>query len=112
MSFFFGVLLYLFSIFYVFVSCNACRSDGGMASKGLRAISFQVTRNVEADSNPSYTAETLIGYTSCWTQLLINQHFNLFKYLFCFCFISKVDDYLVRITFRYYQEWGLVRMDK
>jgi len=37
-----------------------------MASKGLRAISYQDTRNVEAGYNPSHTTETLIGYTACW----------------------------------------------
>jgi hypothetical protein len=36
-----------------------------MASKGLRAMSYQVTRKVEADYNPSHTSETLIGYTAC-----------------------------------------------
>ena len=36
-----------------------------MASKGLRAISYQVTRKVEAGYNPSHTTETLIGYTAC-----------------------------------------------
>jgi len=38
---------------------------GGMASKGLRAISYQVTRKVEAGYYPSHTPETLIGYTVC-----------------------------------------------
>jgi len=38
---------------------------GGMASKGLRAISYQVTQKVEAGYNPSHTTETLIGYTAC-----------------------------------------------
>jgi len=36
-----------------------------MASKGLRVISYQVTRNVEADYKPSHTTETLIGYIVC-----------------------------------------------
>jgi len=36
---------------------------GGMASKGLRVISYQVTRKIEAGYNPSHTSETLIGYT-------------------------------------------------
>jgi len=35
-----------------------------MASKGLRAISYQGTRKVEAGFNPSHTNETLIGYTA------------------------------------------------
>jgi len=39
---------------------------GGMASKGLRAIPYQVTQKVEAGYNPSHTTETLIGYTACW----------------------------------------------
>jgi len=34
-----------------------------MASKGLRAISYQVIREVEKRYNPSHTTETLIGYT-------------------------------------------------
>jgi len=38
---------------------------GGMASKGLRAITYQDTRKVEAGYNPSHTTETLIGYTAC-----------------------------------------------
>jgi hypothetical protein len=44
---------------------------GGMASKGLRAISYQGTRKVEAGYNPSHTNETLIGYTACWLQFFI-----------------------------------------
>jgi hypothetical protein len=40
-------------------------NGGGMASKGLRAISYQVTHKVEAGYNPSQTFETLIGYTAC-----------------------------------------------
>lgn len=39
---------------------------GGMASKGLRAISCQITRNLEAGYKLSHTSETLIGYTACW----------------------------------------------
>jgi len=39
---------------------------GGMASKGLRAISCQVTRKVETGYNPSHTNETLIGYTALY----------------------------------------------
>lgn len=38
----------------------------GMASKGLRVISYQGTRKVEAGFSPSHTTETLIGYTVCW----------------------------------------------
>lgn len=34
---------------------------GGIASKGLRAIHYQVTRKVEASRNPSNTTETLIA---------------------------------------------------
>jgi hypothetical protein len=37
-----------------------------MASKGLRAITCQVTQNVEAGYNPSHTTETLIGYIACY----------------------------------------------
>jgi hypothetical protein len=38
---------------------------GGMASKGVREIPYQVTRKVEAGYKPSHTTETLIGYTAC-----------------------------------------------
>jgi len=38
---------------------------GGMASKGLRAITCQVTQKVEAVYKPSQTTETLIGYIVC-----------------------------------------------
>jgi len=44
-----------------------------MASKGLRAITYQVTRKVEAGNKPSRTIETLIGYIVCWRYV----HFNL-----------------------------------
>lgn len=37
---------------------------GGMASKGLRAISYHITGRVEAGYNPLHTTETLIGYTA------------------------------------------------
>jgi hypothetical protein len=37
---------------------------GGMDSKGLRAISYQGTRKVEAGYNLSQTTETLIGYSA------------------------------------------------
>jgi len=43
---------------------------GGMASKGLRGISYQVTRKVEAGYNLSHTPETLICYTACCTPFL------------------------------------------
>jgi hypothetical protein len=33
-----------------------------MASKGLRAISYQGIGKVEAGNDPSHTTETLIGY--------------------------------------------------
>jgi len=35
---------------------------GGMTSKGLRAISYQSTRKIEAGYKPSYTTKTLIGH--------------------------------------------------
>jgi hypothetical protein len=35
-----------------------------MASKGLRAMSYQVTRKVEQSYKPSHTNVTLIGYTA------------------------------------------------
>jgi hypothetical protein len=47
-----------------------------MASKGLRAISYQLKQEVEAGYNPSHTTETLIGYTACW--LLVLFVLNLF----------------------------------
>jgi len=34
---------------------------GGMACKGLRAISYQVTRKFKAGYKPSHTSETLIS---------------------------------------------------
>jgi len=46
-------------------------NGGGMASKGVRAISYQVTQNVEAGYNLSHTTETLIGYTACYQQCFI-----------------------------------------
>jgi len=52
-----------------------------MASKGLRAISYQGTKNVEAGYKPSHNAETLIGYTACYVALVcpaMNQ--GTFKY--------------------------------
>jgi len=36
-----------------------------MASKDLRAISYQVTRKVEAGYKPPHNTEPLIGYTAC-----------------------------------------------
>jgi hypothetical protein len=46
-----------------------------MASKGLRAISYQGTRNVEAGYEPSQTSEILIGYTACYASFVSNyQH--------------------------------------
>jgi len=36
-----------------------------MASKGLRAISYQDTRKVIADFCPSQTSETLMAFTLC-----------------------------------------------
>jgi len=36
-----------------------------MASKGLRAISYQDKRKVEAGYKPSQTTKTLIGYIVC-----------------------------------------------
>jgi len=45
-----------------------CLTGGGMASKGVRAISYQVTQKVEAGYCASHTDETLIGYTACWVQ--------------------------------------------
>jgi hypothetical protein len=37
-----------------------------MASKGLREISYQGTRKIEAGYKTSHIAETLIGYIVCW----------------------------------------------
>jgi len=47
-----------------------------MASKGLRAISYQGTRKVEAGYKRSHTTETLIGYIVCWQLVFI--HIRLF----------------------------------
>ena len=46
-------------------SLKIIHNVGGMASKGLRAISNQVTTNFEAGCKPSHTAETLIAYSLC-----------------------------------------------
>ena len=48
---------------------------GGMASKGLRGISYQVTRKVEASYNLSHTSKTLIGYTACCAFGILSQFF-------------------------------------
>lgn len=37
----------------------------GIASKGLRAISYQVTRKIEAGYNPPNNSQTLIRHTVC-----------------------------------------------
>jgi len=47
-----------------FFSTMAANGDN-MASKGLRAISYQITRKVEAGYKPSHTTEPLIGYIVC-----------------------------------------------
>jgi hypothetical protein len=39
-------------------------NGGGMASKGLRAMSYQVTRKVQAGYKPSHITEPLIGYAA------------------------------------------------
>ena len=41
-----------------------------MASMGLRVISYQGTRNVEAGYKPSHTTETHIGYIVCCKPLI------------------------------------------
>ena len=53
---------------------------GGMASKGFRVISCQVTRKVEAGYNPSHTSETLFGYTACYELgVVYNQFLSVLK---------------------------------
>jgi hypothetical protein len=47
-----------------------------MASMGLRTISYQGTRKVEAGYKPSYTAEALIDYTACY---LLGFFLEIFK---------------------------------
>jgi hypothetical protein len=49
---------------------------GGMASKGLRAISYQGTRKVEAGYKPSHTTETLIGYTACYVLAFVQVFYD------------------------------------
>jgi len=49
-----------------------------MASKVLRAITYQGTRKVEAGYKPSHTTETLIGYTACYVLVVI--YFRQFTY--------------------------------
>lgn len=58
-----------------------------MASKGLRAISYQITRKVKADDKPSHITETLIGYIVCWAQFII--HYQSIQY-FLLSDISKI----------------------
>jgi hypothetical protein len=47
-----------------------------MASKGLRAISYQGTRKVEAGYKPSHTSETLIGYIVCCGVVVYFSHYQ------------------------------------
>jgi hypothetical protein len=47
-----------------------------MASKGLRVISFQVTRKVKADFCPLHTSETLMAFTLYY--LLVFLSYRLF----------------------------------
>jgi hypothetical protein len=54
-----------------------------MASKGLRVISYQGTRNFEAGYKFSRTTETLIGYIVCYSQCFFNNRCNL-SFLFGF----------------------------
>ena len=63
-----------------------------MASKGLRAISYQGTRNVEAGYMLSHNTKTLIGYIVCCAQyfivlirLSICQYPSMFPFEIC-CF--------------------------
>jgi hypothetical protein len=44
-----------------------------MASKGLRAYTYQGTTNIEADYYSSHTTEILIGYTACYVALIYFQ---------------------------------------
>ena len=60
-------------------------NGGGMASKGLRVISCQVTLEDEAGYNPSHSTETLIGYTACYQ--LFNFAFSIKDYLLFTFFI-------------------------
>jgi len=57
-------------------------NGGGMASKGLRVITYQVTRKIEAGYNPSHTTETLIGYTRVRARNLFI--FNHFAQIYCY----------------------------
>jgi hypothetical protein len=68
-----------------------------MASKGLRAISNQVTREVEAGYNPSHTTETLIGYIVCCVLVFIlhiqsKVHLNQIDYIHLVHQKSKSSD--------------------
>jgi len=47
-----------------------------MASKGLRAISYQGTLKVEADNHLSHISETLIGYIVCYLLAFFNLEIN------------------------------------
>ena len=46
-----------------------------MASKGLRAISYQVTGKVEESYKHSHTTETLIGYSACYRAAIFNLYY-------------------------------------
>ena len=48
-----------------------------MASKGLRAISYQGPRKVAAGYKPLQTTETLIGYIVCWQLGFIIQNLQV-----------------------------------
>jgi len=74
-------------------------NGGGMASKGVRAISYQVTRKVEAGYNPSHTTETLIGYTACWRFVIFFLRFLSFYFLALFQFPSMVHPEEVYVLF-------------
>jgi hypothetical protein len=52
-----------------------------MASKGLRAISYQGIGIIEAGYKPMHTTETLIGYIVCY-QLAILIGWQLFDFVF------------------------------
>jgi len=43
---------------------------GNMARGGLRVISYQDTKNVEAGYRSLHATETLNGYIVCWQQLI------------------------------------------
>jgi len=86
---------YRFFFFCLYVAnCQLCRflnlplTVECMCRKGLRVISYQDTRKVEAGYKLSQTTETLIGYTACYR--LVFFVFSHFSYQFPIYYLAIV----------------------